>query len=141
MLKYFCLIVLIMSSFGWTQKPIEFHVVNKEEGYRENVHSIEYFKVNKDNKFEPTRLVLFHPKHGRVLSDVSYVNGSEHGKYVEYHRYGGVRETGEFKNGWKHGKWYEYETDELTRVTTYNDGEVIDEKFISSKSGPIDIPN
>ena len=126
MLKYFCLIVLIMSSFGWTQKPIEFHVVNKEEGYRENVHSIEYFKVNKDNKFEPTRLVVFHPKHG---------------KYVEYHIYGGVRETGEFKNGWKHGKWYEYETDEVTKVTTYNDGEVIDEKFISSKSGPIDIPN
>ena len=27
MLKYFCLVVLIMSSFGWTQKPIEFQKV------------------------------------------------------------------------------------------------------------------
>ena len=130
MLKYFCLIVLIMSSFGWTQKPIEFQKVTTYPNDTWVIDKVEYFKVNKNNKLEKIREVSFHydkNNGGNVKSDIPYVNNERHGYYKSHHSDGSIQEIGSYKYGNKEGKWYQYHWNGNTREVLYKNGEVVKE--------------
>ena len=133
MFKYSCLIIFIMSSFGWTQKPIEFHKVTTYPNNEYRIKDVEYFKVNKDNKIERTRWVKFHYDK-QIEEDIPYVNGESHGKFMSYYEDGSIMETGNYKNGKREGRWYEYYGDGGYRELLYKNHREVENKYFPPKS-------
>ena len=101
MLKYFCIVFLIMSSFGWTQipkqKPIEFYDVVKFRKETYKIKEVNYYVVDVENKLL-TRTLNFDYHNQTLMSDVFYSNGKKHGQYLEYD-YCGLERYGQYENG------------------------------------------
>ena len=134
MLKYFCLVVLIMSSLGWTKEPIEFQNVIRYGNKNHKIKEVNYYVVNNDNKKELRRSVGFDYDEQTITSDESYLNGQLNGKYYKY-SFGRLNKIGNFLNGEPHGKWYsQYDIDSIF-VTTFKNGSEISRKKMYSKRG------
>ena len=56
---------------------------------------------------------------GEINYKGAYVNGLEHGPWVEYHTHGRKRESGTYRNGEKIGVWFYYRSGEKVRRTEY----------------------
>jgi len=124
MLKYFCLVVLIMSSFGWTQEPIEFQNVIRYSNKLHKIKEINYYVINKYNEKELRRSVSLDYQFQRVTSDESYLNGELHGKSFEYDL-GDLYEYGHYNDGKPVGKWFERWGPDSMRVKTWKEGDII----------------
>ena len=150
MLKYFCLVVLIMSSFGWNKSKSQYVILWNSIGSRvhpnqdhEKVRTIKYYKVNDKNIPVLTRIVEFGGIYegNPVKEDISYLNGERHGMYYKYGmgsywnpNHGSELESwGNYINGQKEGKWYEYDHmgDDSIQVMVFNNDLQIDTYKIS----------
>ena len=133
MLKYFCLVVLIMSSFGWTLEPIEFQNVIRYGNKKHKIKEVNYYVVNNDNKKELRRSVTFDYENQQVTSDESYLNGELNGKSFDYIN-GRLYEIRNYDDGNRFGRWYsQLNSDDSITVTTYLNGKRVSSKKIPNK--------
>jgi len=136
MFKYSCLIIFIMSSFGWTQEHIEFQNVIRYGNKKHKIKEVNYYVVNNDNKKELRRKVTFDYEDQTVESDKSYQNGELNGKSFSYTS-GRLYEIGNYSDGNRYGRWFSQHrsSDDSITVTNHLNGiEVSSEKIPNTMS-------
>jgi hypothetical protein len=119
----------------YNDKKITYYVgrVVSVDNYDHTVESvcapgIHYFKFVKAAYYyelprNHTGQVSLYNEDGRKIEETQYVNGKEHGKYIEYHANGNKRIICEYKDGKEHGKYIEYHANGNKRVEcNYVDG-------------------
>tara|TARA_B100000424_G_C22734292_1_gene397929 strand:- start:158 stop:511 length:354 start_codon:yes stop_codon:yes gene_type:complete len=89
------------------------------------IKNVTYFKLNKNKVLEKIRKVDFHYG-GELESDIYYVNGEPHGKYMTYYRDGSICRIGNFKNGKRDGKWLYHDDGRIIEYIIYDNDEMID---------------